>query len=188
MEYIEEQIFEQQDYAEIALAIGDYEGCRFMNCNFTNSQLSEVRFIQCEFVDCNLSGVLLHQTSFQGVKFKDCKMLGIQFGSCNEFLLSFEFEGCTLNHSSFLQSKIRKTLFKDTQLQEVDFSECDLSEATFDECDLNRTIFEQTIIEKTDFSTSYGYSIDPEMNRMKGAIFSQDGIVGLLEKYNIEIK
>jgi uncharacterized protein YjbI with pentapeptide repeats len=114
-------------------------------------------------------------------------MLGLPFDSCNQFGLSFGFENCILNHSTFCKTKIKKTTFKNTQLHEVDFTACNLTESRFDNCDLTRATFDNTIIEKVDFRTSYNYSIDPEMNRIKKAKFSIYGLSGLLEKYNLLI-
>jgi uncharacterized protein YjbI with pentapeptide repeats len=114
-------------------------------------------------------------------------MLGLRFDTCAEFNLSFSFNNCLVNHSSFYKTKIKKTSFKDTQLQEADFTECDLTSAVFDNCDLKNATFDFTILEKTDFRSSYNYSIDGEKNRLKKAKFSLQGISGLLDKYDIEI-
>ena len=114
-------------------------------------------------------------------------MLGLHFNNCNEFGLSFSFDNCSLNHASFYKNKIKKTIFKNSQLQEVDFTESDLTSSVFDNCDLARATFDNTTIEKADFRTSYNYSIDPEINRIKKAKFFLTGIAGLLDKYDIEI-
>ena len=58
----------------------------------------------------------------------------------------------------------------------------------FDNCNLLQAIFDHTVLEKADFRTSYNYSIDPEINRMKKARFSISGISGLLDKYDIDIE
>jgi uncharacterized protein YjbI with pentapeptide repeats len=115
-------------------------------------------------------------------------MLGLRFDTCNEFGLSFSFDSCQLNHSSFYKTKIKKTIFKNSQLQEVDFAACGLTSAVFENCDLSGAVFENTDIEKADFRTSYNYSIDPEINRITKARFSILGVSGLLEKYNIIIE
>ena len=115
-------------------------------------------------------------------------MLGLRFDTCNEFGLSFSFDNCQLNHSTFYKTKIKKTVFKNSQLQETDFGETDLTNAVFDNCNLSQAIFENTILEKTDFRTSYNYSIDPEINRIKKAMFSIAGLSGLLNKYDIDIE
>jgi uncharacterized protein YjbI with pentapeptide repeats len=69
----------------------------------------------------------------------------------------------------------------------VDFTESDLTHSVFDNCDLTRAAFEHTILEKADFRTSFNYSLDLEMNRVKKARFSQAGVIGLLGKYDIDI-
>ncbi|MHB1107356.1 MAG: pentapeptide repeat-containing protein [Lutibacter sp.] len=84
--------------------------------------------------------------------------------------------------------KLKNTKFNKCKLQEVDFSETDLTNASFNNCDLIGSIFNATILEKADFRTSYNYSIDPEINRLKKAKFSLQGVVGLLGKYQIEIE
>jgi uncharacterized protein YjbI with pentapeptide repeats len=115
-------------------------------------------------------------------------MLGLQLENCNDFGLSFSFENCQLNHSTFFQMNIKKTIFRDCQLREIDFSETNLSDAIFDNCDLAQAIFTNTILEKADFRTAYHYSIDPENNRLKKAKFSLLGVSGLLDRYDIVIQ
>jgi len=63
-----------------------------------------------------------------------------------------------------------------------------LSSGVFDNCDLSMAVFENTNLEKADFTTSYNYDIDPEKNRMKKAKFSQNGLHGLLLKYDLVVR
>lgn len=114
-------------------------------------------------------------------------MLGLHFNRCNEFGMSLKFEGSTLSHSIFFQLSLKQTIFRDSQLTEVDFSECNLSEVVFDNCDLAGAAFSQTTLKKADLSTAYNYRMDPEHNSIEGARFSQSGLAGLLDKYNINI-
>ena len=193
--FIEEETFDKIDFTQNPLVKGEYEYCKFINCDFSQSDLSDFKFLECEFIGCNLSLVKLTQTALKGIAFRNCKILGLNFGACNEFGFIVSFDTCVLNHSSFadIESAIKKrlkfkqTLFKDSQLHEVDFTGCDLSCAIFDRCDLTKAVFEGAILEKADFRTAYNYSIDPELNRIKKAKFSQSGIAGLLDKYDIEI-
>ena len=115
-------------------------------------------------------------------------MLGLKFETCNDFGLAFSFENCNLNHSSFYQTKLKKTSFTNTQLQEVDFTECDLTSSVFSGSDFTKATFFNTILEKADFRTSFNFSIDPEINRIKKARFSVEGLAGLLDKYDIQIE
>ncbi|MBK8053378.1 MAG: pentapeptide repeat-containing protein [Saprospiraceae bacterium] len=68
------------------------------------------------------------------------------------------------------------------QLQETDFAEADLTNVIFDTCNLEQANFDRTTLEKADFRSSYNYTIDPEINRVKKAKFSVFGISGLLTK------
>lgn len=166
---------------------GEYEGCIFRGCDFSNSTLAEVRFRECEFLDCNLSLAKLVKTALADVTFRACKMLGLRFEDCNEFGLGLGFDDCTLNDSSFYKVKVKHTSFKDSQLREVDFTGSDLTGSVFDNCDLARAVFENTVVEEVDFRTSFNYSLDPERNRVKGAKFSLFGVIGLLDKYEIDV-
>lgn len=185
--YVDNKSFVPDDFKNKAFPIGEYECCRFNNCDFSNLDLSDCKFIDCEFLGCNLSLAKLVKTVFQDAVFKQSKMLGMHFDSCNEFGLSFSFDTCNLSHSTFYKTAIKKTIFKDSQLLEVDFTECDLTDSMFSNCDLANATFDRTVIEKADFRTSFNYSIDPEINRIKKAKFSIFGIPGLLEKYDIII-
>lgn len=188
MNYIEDKIFEKVNFREQPLKIGEYDYCVFRQCDFSETDFSELRFSDCDFLDCNLSLIKLMKTGFRDISFKNCKMLGLHFDNCLEFGISFSFENCQLNHSSFYKTKITKTVFNSSQLVETDFTECDLSSAVFDNCDLTGAVFDNSILEKTDFRTARNFSIDPENNRIKKAKFSISTIPGLLDKYDIEIE
>jgi fluoroquinolone resistance protein len=74
------------------------------------------------------------------------------------------------------------------QLREVDFVECDLTNSLFERCDLLSAMFDGTTLEGSDLRTAQNFSIDPELNRVKKAKFSVDGLPGLLNKYNLIIE
>jgi uncharacterized protein YjbI with pentapeptide repeats len=131
--------------------------------------------------------IKLRDTALRDVKFVDCKMLGMQFDKCREFLLSMSFKGCNLNLSSFYKLIIKKIRFENCSLQETDFTETDLTGGVFHNCDLSGATFDHTILERVDFRSSFNYSIDPDINRIRRAKFSLSGLSGLLQKYDIEV-
>jgi len=184
----EPYFFEQTFDSHVLPIRGEYDGCFFKGLNFSDQDLSSYSFNECTFQDCNFSMAKLNNTAFRDVKFKGCKMMGLRFEDCNSFGFSIALEDCTLNHASFFQVKMRKTVFKNTSLMEVDFSEADVSESIFHDCPLSMAVFNRTNLEKCDFRTAFGYSIDPEKNRLKNARFSTSGISGLLDKYHLMIE
>lgn len=182
-----DETFDRLDHNETPLAAGEYEGCTFSNCQFHEADLSGYIFDDCSFVNCNMSMVKLSKTTLRDVVFSNCKMLGVRFDQCNSFGLSFHFDGCILDHSSFYQMKLKKISIRNTQLHEADLSGCDLTEAVLDNCDLRGATFDYTVLERADLRTAYNYSIDPERNKIGKARFSLNGVAGLLDKYNINI-
>ncbi len=178
-----DQIFKQVDH----LQPGEYEGCIFRDCPLQETDLSNMTFADCTFERCDLSMAPVRNTSFRVVHFKECKMLGMRLDDCKTFLLEFTFEDCQLNLSSFFGLPLKKTTFRRCSLVETEFVNADLNEAVFNECDLSGATFEQTKLLNADFRTARNYVIDPEMNSIKGAQFSAQGLEGLLMKYGIII-
>ena len=188
MNYITEERFEDFDFQNKEIKRGQYEYCVFIRCILKDVDLSKFVFIDCEFIDCDLTNANLDRTSFQNVRFKGSKLVGLRFDHCADFALSFDFVECRLDHASFYRKDIKKTNFFDTQLIEVDFTETNLTESVIKNCDLSRSIFNNTILERADLTSSIGFSIDPEVNKIKKARFSLQEVKGLLVKYNIIIE
>jgi len=185
---IEEQHFKGLNFLEKPLEVADYDNCTFNNCVFANTDLSGFDFQECEFMNCDLSLAKLKNTAIKNCSFSQCKMLGLRFEDCHRFLLSMTFKNCQLNLSTFYQLDLKKTLFQGCSLHEVDFMEANLSGALFQDCDLTGAVFDHTNLEQADFRTSYGFTIDPENNRIKKARFSIGELAGLLGKYDILVE
>lgn len=181
------EVISQQFDKALKLDEAEYENCIFNQCDFSNQDLSRHKFIDCKFNVCNLSMCKLNKTTLQDVAFTDCKLLGIKFETCNPFSLSFSFDGCQLNHSSFYQMKIPKMIFSNSVLIEADFTEANLSAAIFNNCNLYGAIFDRTNLEKADFRTAVNFSIHPLNNQIKKARFSRENLMGLLYAFNINL-
>jgi len=97
------------------------------------------------------------------------------------------FHHCVLDFSKFYTLKIKRIAFTDCSMIAVDFMKADLTEAIFDRCDLYKAVFSKTVLEKADFRTSVNFSIDPEQNKIKRALFSHQNVKGLLDKYEIVV-
>lgn len=186
--YYENLQFYPKDLKDSKFLVAEYDHCEFHNLFISGSDLSSAVFQDCIFQDCDLSLVKLKKTSFRKTTFKGCKMLGLRFDECHDFLLSVGFENCNLDMSIFNGVKLKKTRYVDSQLRETDFTDADLESAVFTNCNLENSTFENTNLQFANFNTSYGYKIDPELNRVKNASFSWPAASGLLTKYGINIK
>jgi fluoroquinolone resistance protein len=80
-----------------------------------------------------------------------------------------------------------KTKFAKSTLKEVTFSQTVLAGSTFSETDLTNAIFNRTDLGAVNFVTAFNYDIDPEINNLKKALFSSQGLEGLLTKHQIKV-
>lgn len=171
-----------------ALPMGEYEDCVFTGCIFSVANLSNYIFADSDFIQCDLSNAKLSGCAFRDVKFKDCKMMGLHFDECNTFSLSFSFDTCVLDYSSFYKLKIKKTAFKNCRMTEVDFTETNLREASFDNSELSGAIFMRSNLEMADFRWAINFSINPQENSIRKARFLSTGLAGLLQNHQIVIE
>lgn len=165
----------------------EFENCIFKKCDFAGSDLSNNKFIECTFDGCNLSMIKPGRSTLNDVVFKNCKILGVNFHECQDFLFGVTFDACIVDYSSFMGKKMLKTKFGRSSLKEVNFTQVNLSGSVFTDCDLSGTIFSQTDLSSVNFSTAYNFDIDPELNIIKKAIFSAEGLPGLLSKHQLKI-
>ncbi|NML36630.1 pentapeptide repeat-containing protein [Chitinophaga sp. G-6-1-13] len=184
----QQKTFSDVNYAGRRLENREFVQCEFIDCDFSKSDLRDNSFEDCHFKQCNFSMVILNGAGFRDARFTGCKMLGVDFTQCNRFMFSFSFYECILDYSTFLGTRLRKTLFHDCSLKEVDFSEADLTSADFKNSDLTMARFSNTILEKADFRNAQNFGIDPDFNKMKKARFSALNLSGLLYKYNLDIE
>ena len=182
-----EKTFEDISYVEKVIKGREFEACTFKKCDFSNSNFSHNQFLECRFEHCNLSMMKLNGTALQDAKFSHCKLLGINFSECQDFLFSVQFDSCILDYSIFQGKKMVKTKFIKSSLKEVSFVQAGLADCVFDHSDLNGAIFNGTDLTGANFTTALNYSMDPELNTLKKARFSLDGLPGLLVKYKIKV-
>lgn len=187
METHDDKIFEEVSYTDKLTRGGEFNNCVFKKCDLANSEFVQTKFIDCVFENCNLSMIKLGRSTLNDVTFKHCKMLGVNFSLCEDFLFSVRFESSVLDYSSFMKKKMPKTSFIKSSLKEVTFSHAIISGSVFEDSDLLGTVFSETDLTAVNFSTALNYIIDPELNNINKAIFSADGLPGLLSKYNIKI-
>jgi fluoroquinolone resistance protein len=183
----DDKTFENISYAEKLTRDTEFNNCVFKKCDLNNSEFILCKFIDCVFEECNLSMIKWDRSTLSSVVFKHCKLLGVNFSLCGDFLFSVRFESSILDYASFMRKKMPKTNFIKTSLKETTFSNAILAGSVFDQCDLSGTVFSATDLSAVNFSTSFNYIIDPELNNIRKAVFSTDGLPGLLDKYDIRI-
>jgi uncharacterized protein YjbI with pentapeptide repeats len=186
--YIIDAVYNNTVFKGNDIIYKDFEKCNFTNCNFTEAEFTGVAFTDCTFINCNFTEAKINYVAFQDALFTVCNFTGVNFAMVDPLLLSMEFKDCILDYAKFYKLKIKGTQFSNCSMIAVDFMNTDLTEVTFDNCNLHKSVFIDAIANKADFSTSYNFSIDPERNKLKRAIFSEAGLKHLLEKYELVVK
>lgn len=166
----------------------EFENCVFRQCDFSNGKLWHNRFVDCQFILCNLAMAKLNNTVLNNVAFKDCKLLGVVFSECSDSFFSVDFENCLLDYASFANRKMPKARFEHCSLKDANFSNTQLGQAVFSQCNLEGALFNRTQLRQADLSSAYQFAIDPELNDIKRAKFSLQGLAGLLTKHEIQIE
>jgi len=166
----------------------EFDQYRFVNCDFTGADLSNLRFADCLFERCNLSSARLAGTALQNVAFDECKLLGLQFTACRDMLFGVHFDQCQLRYASFAGRKMPGTHFVRCALDEADFADADLSAAVFRDCSLASAVFQKTRLVGADFTTATGFTIDPETNSLLNARFTLPGLLGVVAKYGLVVE
>ena len=186
-EYFVDIEHNNQIFDESFFKLKEFENCTFKDCNFSECLFIAITFIDCNFNNCTFDHTKIGNVAFRNVVFNNCKMREVNFAMCDKFIFAITFNECVLDFSKFYTLKMKGTSFQDCSLVAADFMATDLTEVIFDNCDLYRSEFKNAIANKTNFKTSYNYSIDPTVTKLKKAVFSLKEVKGLLFKHDLII-
>jgi len=184
-DYFLEQTYSDLIYEKEDANFKEFEGCVFNRCDFSRCTFLAVTFIDCIFNDCLWNGAKINYVALRTATFNRCEIKDVNFAMADKLIFDIAFNDCRLDFSKFYTLKLKGTVFTGCSLIAVDFMGTDLTEVIFDRCDLYRSEFAKAIANKANFKTSFNYTIDPEKTKIKKAIFSLEGLKGLLAKHEI---
>ena len=130
-----------------------FDGCRFIECDFTKSA-----FYDCKFLHCDLS---------------NCKMPDSYWKNC-------EIEGCKCNGIDFTKSVFKQTVFKNNSFVYGLFSECDFSGGSFISCDLSNALLSQVKLRRILFNECRLISAELFRTNLKDIDLSNCDISGIV--------
>ncbi len=166
-----------------------FSNCIFKNCNLFQTNLSGSTFADCKFGNCNVSMVGFKGVHFNNVEFTNCKLMGDNFEFCKfNFNFSARFINCVLELTNFSAVKIYGCSFKGSTFKKASFIGSKMVKCDFSSCDFEEAIFDNTDLSESNFKHAINYSIDPNKNKLKKAIFSMPDVVGLLGNLDIRIE
>lgn len=169
----------------------EFEDCDFEDCQFSDSVFTKCVFIDCRFVRCNLSLARVPYSEFRGVSFVECKLVGIDWTRAAWSRLAFgralAFYQSIVNDCSFLGLSLDEMVLEECKAQHVDFRDGSFNRANFTYTDFSHSLFGSTALMEADFSEASYYDIDIFSNKIKGAKFSRDEAIRLLNSLDIEL-
>lgn len=185
--YYEAIIFSTNSNELILLNEVEFYNCTFNNIQFFKSTLTNCRFENCTFNNCDLSLSNIKESHFLEVEFNCCKLAGLDWRTALK-PFTIKFDECKLNDSIFFGLDLRGAEFIKSEVRHCDFEKCNLAKVSFSESDLLNSKFVNTNLNESDFTYSVNYSIDPQLNKIKKAKFSQPEVLALLDGFNILIE
>ena len=164
----------------------EFNGCRFINVDFSLFPLENISLIDCIFECCNLSGCDFSGNSIHRVKFDRCNMVG-----CNFILSSikdvsvFESKG---NYINFSDSKIKyfeivDSVFKEGRFVSTKFEDCVFDKVNFEGCE-----FLNTSLKGIDFSSCIIDGIGVRGDDIRGMIVNDSQALMLIGLFGIVVK
>ncbi len=180
------ETYTNEDFTLVKPSEEEYENCTFRNCTF--SDISGIILSECTFELCNFSNAKAGLTSIKDCSFSECKLMGVNFSRVKDFGFAAKFVSCNLSYTSFDKKKLNKSSFINSNLTGANFTQSDLSKCVIQNCNFMEAIFMQTDISGVDFTTNMHFLIDPNLNKIKKAIFASHALSGLLYLYDIRIE
>ncbi|MCH1930278.1 pentapeptide repeat-containing protein [Shewanella sp. A25] len=169
----------------------EFEECEFHDCNFSAAQWRKCKFSDCRFIGCNLSLLELSLSQFSGVEFDECKLVGIDWTRASWPPLTFAspliFRASIVSDSSFMGLKLDEMVMQSCRAHDVDFRDGRFHRADFSGTDFGHSLFGRTELIDADFTDATDYDIDIFSNKIKGAKFSREEAIRLLNGLDIEL-
>ncbi len=185
------EAFRDLDLSKEEIISKEFEDCTFVNCDFSEAQLRHCIFDDCRFLKCNMSVMKVDGCRFSNVVFEESKLSGIDWTKAlySEILLDapLTFLNCIVDYSSFYGLTLQSLVMRECKAYDVDFRESDLSGADLRESDLTDTLFRNTNLSGADLTLAENYTIDINVNTIKGAKFSRYEALTLLDGLEITL-
>ncbi len=186
--------YNSQEFKGINLRNGqlnskEFTGCTFVKCSFRETIFRDCSFRECLFRGCDLSLVNLKGCLFIGTRFEDSQVIGVNWAETawgkSKFHKPVDFQGCAINHSTFMGLDLKKINIIRCVAREVDFAEANLTQSNCQFTEFSGSRFLHTNLTEADFTGATNYSIAANLNTIKKAKFSLPEAMSLL--YGLDI-
>jgi uncharacterized protein YjbI with pentapeptide repeats len=139
-----DELYEGLRFAESAFGDTDASGCHFLDCEFAGvsfgaGQLRKSRFTEVTMAQVRLVATDLAETGWQDVQLTGCALAGVQAFSSSARRVTFR--GGKLDSVNFRTAAFTDVAFEDCVLSDVDFGGATLRRVSFAGCTLTGADF-----------------------------------------------
>ncbi|MEG0249578.1 MAG: pentapeptide repeat-containing protein [Peptostreptococcus sp.] len=189
--YYENEVFENLNFDKELFKDLQFFECDFINCTFEDCKLKDCSFRDCKFEICKITNLDSKDSNARELEFQRCTLIGINWskliyhGALDQVITKLEKN--VLKYNVFMDMKFIKFSFSDNIILDSTFENCDLHGSSFLGDELTGTQFSNCDLRRTNFKETFGYRIDIESNKLKGADFSFPEVLSLLDSLEIKI-
>lgn len=164
----------------------EFNGCYFINVDFSKYPLKNISLIDCIFEKCNLSGSDFSDIGIHRVRFDRCNMVGGDFISSSLVDVSILDSKC--NYINFSDSKLKHFEIEASIIKEGRFVSSNFDDISFKDNDFEATEFLNTKLKGIDFSSCNINDIGVSPNDIRGVIVNDEQALMLISLFGIIIK
>ena len=193
-----------------------FEHCRFIECNFSSSSMTNTRFEHCQFYHeasevgsafryCNLSHAIFSDCDLRHCDFSQANWYDLALSNCRGLemisrgvsnqkwvnervcLQALHIQRSDLTLSDFSYAQLGESTLHDCRCSEVDWTEANLAGSQIIQCDLTGGQFDRVAIGNADLSESLFNSIDPRQIDVEGVRVTSDQLPLLVSALGLVI-
>jgi len=172
------------EYRQETIAGLSFHECTFIDCDFTETNISHCTFIDCEFKSCDLSLITVEGCRFNGTQFRETKLMGVNWSKV-ALMKRVDFFECNISYNTFMELDLTRSQIINCHAKETYFAETNLTKANFAQTDFVDSKFFHSNLTRADFTGAKNYFIIYSQNTIKKAKFSMPEALSLLHGLDI---
>ena len=141
------------DFSNSGLTDLDFAFARFVDCNFSECDISGKNLGYTEFIKCNLNGTNFKKSKLDRTDINGSNLDNADFSGCE--LKNGDFKNCSfcgiiLTNATINNTDFKKVIFKNVDLKNVIFECCKFKNCTFENCTADKKTYNFLLTCKAD--------------------------------------
>jgi uncharacterized protein YjbI with pentapeptide repeats len=161
---VEKSLNNKEDYRIV------FDTCRLDRVTMNGNVFVRSEFIDCVFTDCDLSNSQFINCTFIRCEFINTRLTGTHF--VESFLSNVLIDKSHCNFVDFASSKLEVLELSNSLFHDGNFYENEVKQMTFSNLELQRTTFFETSLNDVDLSSCMLYEIKTDLKSIKGSVIS----------------